>query len=81
VELPIIAIDPEKFCDKAALEALQAGACNYGRRENPAYLAKLIQQQLQICKTWTMISSCQGQVSELETQANAEFRMTEAPIV
>jgi shikimate kinase len=78
--LPIIAIDPENFCNKAALEALEPGACNCGRSENPAYLAKLIEQQLQISETWTTISSYQVQVSELETQANAEFRMSEAPI-
>lgn len=80
VELPIIAVDPEKFCDKAALDALKNGACSYGRRENPAYLAKLIEQQLEISETWTMISNYQGQISELETQVNSELQATETPI-
>lgn len=80
VELPIIAVDPEKFCDKAALEALKAGACSYGRRENSAYLAKLIKQQLHISETWTMISNYQGQISALETQAQDNLQATDAPI-
>lgn len=80
VELPIIAVDPEKFCDKAALEALKHGACSYGRRENPAYLAKLIEQQLEVSETWTMISNYQGQISELETQVDTQIQSTEAPI-
>ena len=80
VELPIIAVDPEKFCDKTALEAINNGACSYGRRENPAYLAKLIEQQLHISETWTMISNYQGQISELESQVTSELQETETPI-
>lgn len=46
--LPIIAIDPDGFSEAKALETLLAGANTYGSRDNPAFIAKLVEQQLNI---------------------------------